>query len=45
VLQVKEVVAMEEAEDDNDPAVKAQKAFVKEMTNSAGEKTYTTPAC
>ena len=40
-----EVVAVDAEEDDNDPVVKAQKAFVEDMTNSAGEQTYKTPAC
>ena len=45
VPEVSEVVAMDAEEDDNDPVVKAQKAFVEDMTNSAGEQTYKTPAC
>ena len=45
VPEVSEVVAVDAEEDDNDPVVKAQKAFVEDMTNSAGEQTYKTPAC
>ena len=40
-----EVIAMDTEEDNNDPVVKRQKEFVEQMTNSAGEPTYKTPAC
>eukprot|EP00802_Teleaulax_amphioxeia_P011066 Tamp_11096.p1 GENE.Tamp_11096~~Tamp_11096.p1 ORF type:complete len:252 (+),score=53.46 Tamp_11096:1-756(+) len=45
VPEVTEVVAMDTEEDENDPVVKRQKEFVEQMTNSAGEATYKTPAC